>query len=161
LAWKFSCKNRRKGSENLNLAAGVVIVTFSGQGRTDIHLIDWMIYRLIKWSDNIECSKYQSVGVGVLWLCMSRNPEVIWVSGVWIDSASVTADLYDPIPALASHSLRKCSLRARGSTSRWVARWRSEELIPSWGPRKKGGIQERLYPGSLCLKFHSVEWLMH
>ena len=77
------------------------------------------------------------MGVGVLWLCMSRNSEAILVSGVWIDSTSASADLYDPISALVSHSLRKCSLRARGSSPRWVARWRSEELFPSWGPRKK------------------------
>ena len=40
LAWKFSRENRIKGSENLNLAVGVVIVIFSGQGRPDTYLID-------------------------------------------------------------------------------------------------------------------------
>ena len=117
LAWK-SCENRRKVSENLNLAVGVVVVIFYGQGRTDINLIDRMIYRSIERSDNIECSKYKSVGVGVLWLCMNRNEEAIRVSSVWIDSASASPDLYDSIPGLASQSLRKCSLRARGSTPR-------------------------------------------
>ena len=43
LAWKFSRENRKKGSEHLNLAVRVVIVIFSGQERTVIHLIEWSI----------------------------------------------------------------------------------------------------------------------